>query len=76
MNKTITYVDMLNYLKEDFKIAKRYYDRLGADDERAQNRMLWCIGMKEMCENLIGVPVNLKLDGRLTIGLDEQEVEW
>ena len=75
MRKTIDAIEMLDYLKEDFKIAMRDRRILGADDERAQDRMLLCIGMKEMCEALIGVPVNLKLDGRVTIGLDESEVE-
>lgn len=75
MRETITAMEMLDYLKVDFKIAMRDRRILGADDERAQSRMEWCIGMKEMCENLIGVPVNLKLDGRVTIGLDGEEVE-
>ena len=75
MRETITAMEMLDYLKVDFKIAMRDRRILGADDERAQSRMGWCIGMKEMCENLIGVPVNLKLDGRVTIGLDDEEVE-
>ena len=75
MRKTIEATEMLEYLKDDFEIAMRDRRILGANDERAQSRMSWCIGMKEMCEALIGVPVNLKLDGRVTIGLDDGEVE-
>ena len=74
MNKTVTAEAMLTYLKDDWKIAHHQLEVLGHDDERAQSRVDWCIGMKEMCEALLCVPVNLKLDGRLTIGY-EPEVE-
>ena len=72
--KTITGKDLLSYLKEDYAEAMKYMKILGEEDERAQNRLLWCIGMKEMCEALLGVPVNLKIDGRVTIGFEEAEV--
>lgn len=72
MRKTIDAIEMLEYLKEDWKIAHHRLEVLGHDDERAQSRASWCIGMKEMCEALLCVPVNLKLDGRVTIGLDEE----
>lgn len=75
MRKTIEATEMLEYLKEEFAIAMRHRKILGANDERSDMRMSWCIGMKEMAEALIGVPVNLKLDGRITIGLDDKEME-
>lgn len=73
--KDVKAITMLNFLKEEWKEAHRMFERLGRNDERAQMHADMCIGMKEMTEALIGVPVNLKLDGRLTIGLDEEEVE-
>ena len=75
MRKTIEATEILNYIKEDWKIAFHQLEVLGHNDERAQSRADWCIGMKEMTEALLGVPVNLKLDGRVTIGLDDKEVE-
>ena len=75
MRKTIEATEILNYIKEDWKIAFHQLKVLGFTDERAQSRADWCIGMKEMAEALLGVPVNLKLDGRVTIGLDDKEVE-
>ena len=72
MEKTIKATAMLNFLKEAWTEAHHLSELLGWSDERAEMHMSWCIGMKEMTEALIGVPVNLKLDGRLTIGLDEE----
>lgn len=72
MRKTVEAIEMLEYLKKEWKIAHHLLETLGRNDERAEHRMLWCIGMKEMTEALICAPVNLKLDGRLTIGLDEE----
>ena len=72
--KNVSGKALLAYLKEDYAVAMRHMKILGEEDERAQNRMLWCIGMKEMCEALLGVPVNLKIDGRVTIGFEEAEV--
>lgn len=75
MRKTIEATEILNYIKEDCKIAFHQLKVLEFKDERAQSRADWCIGMKEMAEALLGVPVNLKLDGRVTIGLDDKEME-
>ena len=75
MKKTIEATEILNYIKEVWKIAFHQLEVLGHNDERAQSRADWCIGMKEMAEALLGIPVNLKLDGRVTIGLDDKEVE-
>ena len=75
MRKTIEATEILDYIKEDWRIAHHKLEVLGHNDERAQSRATWCIGMKEMAEALLGVPVNLKLDGRVTIGLDNNEVE-
>ena len=74
MKKTVEATEMLVFLKEEWKKAHHLGELLGWSDERADMHMSWCIGMKEMAETLIGVPVNLKMDGRLTIGLDSEEV--
>ena len=75
MRKTVNSIEMLNYLKEEWKRAHHLLEVLGHNDERAQSKADWCIGLKEMTEALICEPVNLKLDGRLTVGLDDREVE-
>ena len=72
MEKTVTARQILNYIKVDWKIAHHLIEVLGGDDERAKDRALWCIGMKEMAEALLHMPINLKLDGRVTIGLDDE----
>ena len=74
--KTVKAEYMLGFLKREWDYAYRMGTDFGWSDERAQTHADMCIGMKEMCEALIGVPVNLKLDGRLTIGLDGAEREW
>ena len=73
--KTVKAETILSFLKEEWSYAHKMLERLGRNDERAQGHVSWCIGMKELAEAVIGVPVNLKLDGRTTIGLDEMEVE-
>ena len=61
--------DMLEFLQEHYNEAISLRNDFGADDSRARMHISWCIGMKEMCEALIGVPVNLRRDGMVTIGL-------
>lgn len=60
--------DMIQYLQEEWTIAFNMLNKRGADDTLAHMRMSWCIGMKEMCEALIGQPVNLQRDGIVRIG--------
>ena len=72
MKKTIEVREMLQYLADDWAMTHRNYEQYG-NDPRMHTRTSWCIGMKEMAEALIGVPVNLKRDGTLTIGLDGEE---
>ena len=75
MNKTIPANAMLDYLKIEYAEAMSLVKDFGADDVRARNHIFMCIGMKEMCECLLCVPVNLRRDGKVTTGLDGEEVE-
>lgn len=72
MNTTVKVKDMLDFLKENWTYAHELLQDFGADDPRAKSHTSWCIGMKEMIECLACIPVNLKRDGRVTIGLDEE----
>lgn len=75
MKTTVEVKDMLNLLKEYWTEAHEMAENLGWDDERSRMHLGWCIGMKEMTEALICIPVNLQRDGKLTLGI-EGEVEW
>lgn len=69
MRTEVKTVEMLEFLQEQFTYAKGLCDDFGHEDERARMHIGWCIGMKEMIEALIGAPVNLRRDGKVTIGL-------
>ena len=72
MKKTITAKQMLAYLQ-------RGLDEYRKNEEKghpfAEMQLNWLIGQKEMVETLIEAPVNLQIDGRVTIGIDG-ELEW
>lgn len=70
MNKTVNAIDMINFLKENWAEAYRLMKDFGADDPRAKMHIGWCIGMKEMCECLICIPIGLRRDGTVAIGED------
>ena len=74
MKTEVKTMDMLTYIADEWKVAHHWMEKMGRGDERVDMRTSWCIGMKEMTEALIGVPVNLKMDGQVTIGLDEEFV--
>ena len=70
MKATVNTKDMLDFLKEQWTYTHELIEDFGQKDERAQMHIGWCIGMKEMCEALLCVPVNLQRDGKLTLGID------
>ena len=72
MTTTVKVKDMLDFLKENWTYAYGLIRDFGADDPRARSHTSWCIGMKEMIECLAEIPVNIKKDGRITIGIDEE----
>ena len=58
---------MVNYLQQmmdDFKEDERRYGR----DEHTMDKLNDMIACKEMVEALIGYPVNLQKDGKVTLG--------
>ncbi len=71
MRTTVETKEMLDLLQEYFTEAMEARKTLGADDERARMSISWCIGMKEMVEALICAPVNLQMDGKVTVGYCE-----
>ena len=73
MLESVKTATMLEYLKHEWADTFNLGEKLGWGDERADMHMSWCIGMKEMIENLAMVPVNLRMDGRVSLGLDSEE---
>lgn len=59
---------ILNHLQARWTDALAEGKRWGPEDRVYQRKVEWCIGMKELVEELIGTPVNLQLDGQVTTG--------
>ena len=68
MKKNVTATEMLECLKWHWDYAYRLYKDFGAQDERTSTHFDMCIGMKEMCEYLLGTPIGLGMDGVLRVG--------
>ena len=68
MNKTVTAQQMVNYLQKKMDRFKKYEKRLGFEDEYVTELLDEMIACKEMVEALIGEPVNLGIDGKVTVG--------
>lgn len=59
---------MINYLQAKLTRFQKELEKYGPED-RVVNRMMdEMIACKEMVEALIGAPVNLQQDGKVTIG--------
>lgn len=58
---------MLNYLQSMMDSFKEEEARYGMD-RRTERKLDDMIACKEMVEALIGEPVNLQLDGKVTVG--------
>lgn len=67
--KTVSQEIMIGYLQSMMDNFKAQEERYGMSDylEHKLDAMIAC---KEMVEALIGEPVNLQLDGKVTIGLN------
>ena len=65
---TVTKDMMLRYLQMQMDAFKKDEERYGMSDylEHKLDAMIAC---KEMVETLIGEPVNLQQDGKVTVGL-------
>ncbi len=59
---------MINYLQQMLDRFTEEMERYGKDDRIVEKRFDDMIACKEMVEALIGEPVNLQKDGRVTVG--------
>lgn len=59
---------MINYLQGMMDHFKREEARWGIQDRTVQEKLDAMIACKEMVEALIGEPVNLGVDGKVTVG--------
>ncbi|MBQ9631323.1 MAG: hypothetical protein IJV04_00175 [Lachnospiraceae bacterium] len=59
---------MITYLQSMMDSFKRDEERYGLDDRIVLHKLDAMIACKEMAEALIGEPVNLQKDGRVTVG--------
>ena len=69
MRETVRTETMLQYLQELLNDFIKDNERFGSDSDFVHYKMDMMIGAKEMAEALIGEPVNLQKDGRVTVGL-------
>ena len=59
---------MISYLQEEFTRFKEEFAKYGREDRMVEKMFDTMIANKEMVETLIGKPVNLGKDGKVTIG--------
>lgn len=59
--------DLINYLQSQMDDFKRNEEKFGMDRE-TEHKLDAMIACKEMVETLIRKPVNLGIDGRVTVG--------
>ena len=66
--RTVNVQQMLNYLQSYLNAWLTDKEKYGMEDRTVKKDMDRLLGCKSMVETLIGVPVNLTLDGTVTIG--------
>ena len=66
--RTVTAQQMLDYLQMFLDSWLEDKERYGMEDRTVQKDMDRLLGCKSMVETLINMPVNLTLDGTVTIG--------
>ena len=66
--RIVTAQQMLDYLQMFLDAWLIDKDKYGMEDRMVKKDMDRLLGCKSMVETLIGVPVNLTLDGTVTIG--------
>lgn len=59
---------MINYLQQMMDRVQRDIERYGKEDRMVEKRIDDMIACKEMVEAFIQEPVNLGMDGRVTVG--------
>ena len=71
MNKidgSISKQALVDYVGSYFQYWLEEKEKFGADDRIVKDDMKKMLAMRAMAENLIGVPINLGLDGKMTLG--------
>lgn len=68
MMRTFTKEDLLRYLQNQMDDFKKNEERYGIEDRYVEHKLDAMIACKEMVEALIGEPVNLRKDGKVTTG--------
>ena len=68
MEITITQTQMLDYLQTSLNAWLADKAHYGMEDRMVKKDMDRLLGCKCMVETLIGQPVNLQLDGNVTLG--------
>lgn len=68
MKNTVTSKEMLDYLQMFLTAWLEDKDKYGMKDRMVLKDMDRLIACKSMVETLIGVPVNLQMNGEVTIG--------
>lgn len=68
MERTVSAQQMLDYLQMFLDAWLKDKEMYGMEDRTVKKDMDRLLGCKSMVETLIGVPVNLTLDGTVTIG--------
>ena len=69
MEITVTQQQMLNYLQMFLDAWLDDKEKYGMDDRTVKKDMDRLLGCKCMVETLIGQPVNLMMNGTVTVGL-------
>lgn len=59
---------MINYLEAHLKDMLNELERFGSEDRIVKKKVDAVIANKDMIEALIGMPVNLKMNGEVSIG--------
>lgn len=60
--------DLINYLQSQMDDFKKEEARFGIEDRIVEKKLNALIANKEMVESIIRKPVNLGLDGKVTVG--------
>ena len=67
-NVMISAEKMIAFLQDGLTRFMEEEKQFGMDDHGVRMHFSWLIGQKEMVECLIGQPVNLQKDGKVTVG--------
>lgn len=60
--------DLINYLQSQMDDFKKWEAKYGIEDRIVGKKLNALIANKDMVEAIIGKPVNLRKDGKVTVG--------